>query len=262
MIHTGLVSVTFRKLQPKQIVDLVSASGLDAIEWGGDVHVPPGDGARATEVRMLTEDAGLLVASYGSYYRVGVDDREAFAGNLESAVELGAPTIRVWAADAPSREASGTLWRRAAEDVARIAELASRVGISIAFEYHENTLTDSPRGFQRLRELSGRRDVECYWQPIGAGSVPERLRSLEEILPDLRNVHVYFHADGRYRPLSEGKAAWGSYFSPVMNDTADHFCMIEFVMADSEEQFLSDAAELRALLAAAGNDADDDRGSE
>ena len=47
MIHTGLVSVTFRKLEPAEIVDLVKQAGLQGIEWGGDIHVPHGDIQRA-----------------------------------------------------------------------------------------------------------------------------------------------------------------------------------------------------------------------
>ena len=41
-IYTGLVSITFRRLNPLEIVSLVAENGLTAIEWGGDIHVPPG----------------------------------------------------------------------------------------------------------------------------------------------------------------------------------------------------------------------------
>ena len=42
MIYPGLVSVTFRKLSPEEIVQLVVSSGLKGIEWGGDIHLPHG----------------------------------------------------------------------------------------------------------------------------------------------------------------------------------------------------------------------------
>ena len=32
---------------------------MEGIEWGGDVHVPPGDEARARDVAALTREAGL-----------------------------------------------------------------------------------------------------------------------------------------------------------------------------------------------------------
>ena len=63
MISSGLVSVTFRKLSPAEIVDLVRQAGLNCIEWGGDIHVPHGDCVRAREVRQRTLAAGLTVAA-------------------------------------------------------------------------------------------------------------------------------------------------------------------------------------------------------
>ncbi|MET0262082.1 MAG: sugar phosphate isomerase/epimerase, partial [Rariglobus sp.] len=71
MIYPGLVSVTFRKLSPNEVAGLVKKAGLKGIEWGGDIHVPHGDLARAREVRELTLEHGLKTAAYGSYYRAG-----------------------------------------------------------------------------------------------------------------------------------------------------------------------------------------------
>ena len=65
MIRPGLVSITFRKLSPRQIVDLVVQAGLDAIEWSGDVHAPHGDVAKAREIAQMTADAGLSMPTYG-----------------------------------------------------------------------------------------------------------------------------------------------------------------------------------------------------
>ena len=96
-MRSGLVSITFRKLSPAQIVDLVCRAGLEGIEWGGDVHVPHGEVARAREVGRITSDAGLAVASYGSYYRAGHGEGAPFETILQTAAELKAPLIRVWA---------------------------------------------------------------------------------------------------------------------------------------------------------------------
>ena len=69
-MKTGLVSITFRKKKPEEIVALAAKGGLEGIEWGGDVHVPHGDMAAAKNARLLTTGAGIEVAAYGSYYRV------------------------------------------------------------------------------------------------------------------------------------------------------------------------------------------------
>jgi len=47
MLIPGLVSVTFRQLTVPEIGELATECGLQAVEWGGDVHVPPGDFAAA-----------------------------------------------------------------------------------------------------------------------------------------------------------------------------------------------------------------------
>ena len=42
MIGSSLCSVTFRALTPEEVLELAARAELDAIEWGGDVHVPCG----------------------------------------------------------------------------------------------------------------------------------------------------------------------------------------------------------------------------
>ena len=86
MIVPGLTSITFRSLNAEQIIELVSQAGLRAIEWGGDLHVPHGDTVVAARVRRQTEEAGLEMPSYGTYYRVGED---AWLRYVERAAKTG-----------------------------------------------------------------------------------------------------------------------------------------------------------------------------
>ena len=110
---TGLVSITFRKLTPAEIIGLVTQTPLGSIEWGGDIHVPHGDVKRAAEVGRMTREAGLAVSAYGSYY--GETDGLVFDRVLDSAVALGAPVIRIWAGRKESAAAGP-------EDLERIIE--------------------------------------------------------------------------------------------------------------------------------------------
>ena len=133
MIHPGLVSITFRKLSPAEIVALVRKAGLRGIEWGGDIHVPHGDIGRAREARALTEEAGLAVAAYGSYYRAGWSETNGlpFKRVLDSAVELGAPTIRVWAGGKGSADVDEAGRWAVIEDLRRVAALAATLVVSL-----------------------------------------------------------------------------------------------------------------------------------
>jgi len=97
MLIPGLVTISFRKRSAEELIADCVKLGLRTLEWGGDVHVPHGDLARAREVAAATKKAGLTVSCYGSYFRAGVPDQPDFAGIVGCAEILGAPTIRVWA---------------------------------------------------------------------------------------------------------------------------------------------------------------------
>lgn len=248
MLITGLVSVTFRKLDPARIVELVSRAGLQAIEWGGDVHVPHGDIQRAKDVLEMTTRAGLQVASYGSYYRVGCDPANMpFEKVLDTAVALQAPTIRVWAGDLASGLADQAWWRKVIDDSWRIAALAAQSGITIAFEYHEETLTDTSASACRLLQEIDRANVGCYWQPPVALSFEMRMNGLRAIAPWLSNLHVFNPSRAQPEPLAEGVDEWSKYMELVRNLPSNRFCLLEFVKEDSLGQFFEDAQALRNI---------------
>lgn len=248
MMHTGLVSVTFRQLQPAEIVDLVRQAGLEAIEWGGDIHVPHGDIKRAHEVLKLTLEAGLQVASYGSYYKVGCNDNTvSFEKVLETAEALHAPTLRVWAGDRASARADSIGWHKVIDDSCRIAALATKVGIVIAFEYHDETLTDISESACRLLSEINQLNVRCYWQPPVDLSFEARYLGLQEIAPWLSNVHVFNQTGPDLKPLAEGTAEWSQYMDAVRKLSGERFCLLEFVRGDSTFQFLEDAEVLKNI---------------
>jgi len=192
MIYSGLVSVTFRKLTPGEIVSLVVKSGLQGIEWGGDIHVPHGNIVCAREVCNLTEANGLKVAAYGSYYNVGCEDEQAFTFEqvLETAIALHAPTIRVWAGNRGSNEANPIWWDRVINESRRIAALAATVGITVSYEYHGNTLTDTSESACRLLKNVGHSNMGSYWQPTKGLTVESQLDELKQVMPWLSNIHV------------------------------------------------------------------------
>ena len=142
-VKTGLVSVTFRQKSVEEIAALTAEAGLSGVEWGGDVHVPPGDREAARRAAQLTRQAGLEVLSYGSYYRC--QPGEDFTPVLESALALGAPRIRVWAGTKPWEEASPQ--EREAQTaqmvgcVEELAGLALDYGVSLVMEEYDNELS-------------------------------------------------------------------------------------------------------------------------
>jgi len=250
MIHSGLVSITFRQLSPREIVGLVARAGLEGIEWGGDVHVPHGDLRRAREVRRMTQEAGLEIAAYGSYYRVEHEDPSPFEPVLATAVELGAPAVRVWAGTRGSVEADAAYRAEVVALSCHIVDVAASAGVTVAYEFHAGTLTDTNRSARNLLEAVAHDNVKSYWQPPRGSEVAYNLDGLDAVLPWLLHAHVFsWGAAGERLPLADGEAGWMQYLRKIASSGRDHFAMLEFVQDDAPESFVRDAATLKQWLA-------------
>ncbi|MDE0327983.1 MAG: sugar phosphate isomerase/epimerase [Anaerolineaceae bacterium] len=250
MLHAGLVSITFRQLEPARIVTLAQEAQLASIEWGGDLHAPPGDERRARQLASMTRDAGLLVSAYGSYFRLRdeAEEEAPFEAVLATALALGAPVIRVWAGDAGPDATSPGERERIMERARRVCALASAVGTSVDFEFHRNTLTEtSVMASLLLREVKG---AGVYWQPRNGWLPQENLLALEAVSPRLGNVHCFhWWPTSRDRlPLRDGEADWRLYLDRLAALPGERQVSLEFVRDESPEQFLRDAATLRAWL--------------
>lgn len=252
MIHSGLVSITFRKLSPRQIVDLVVEAGLAGIEWGGDVHAPHGDVAAAREIARMCADAGLAIPTYGSYYRVGHPEETAFGDVLASAVALGAPTIRVWAGKIGSAEADAAYRSAVTADSRRICAMAAGEGIAVAYEFHGNTLTDTAVSARRLLKEVNQPNLRSLWQPPKGATVPENRAGIDAVAPWLSHVHVFSWRieEGQTirLPLVDYAIQWKEYLARIDALGGERFALLEFVRNDDPAQFLADAATLRGWL--------------
>jgi sugar phosphate isomerase/epimerase len=249
MLKSGLVSVTFRQLRAEDIINLCVVNRLESVEWGGDVHVPHGDVAKAALVSKLTLDAGLEVAAYGSYYRVGHPERLSFESVLDTAQVLGAPTIRVWAGDRSPNPADEKYFNVVVEDACRIAELATQAGVDIAFEYHRLTLTENVESATKLLRFIGHSNFRTCWQPPCGHTLEACLGDISKISSHLSNIHVfYWDEHGVKYPLEDGRLFWVQCLKLVAKTNRKHFALLEFVRDDNPENLPSDALALHEII--------------
>jgi hypothetical protein len=234
MLHSGLVSITFRQLSPREIIRLVVQAGLEGIEWGGDIHIPHGDLVRAREVRRMAAEAGLRIAAYGSYFRVGHEDSGPFKVVLETALELEAPLIRVWAGTQETDMADAAYFQRVVKDSRRIAELSAQAGIRIAYEFHANTLTDTNEAARKLLN-TGSHEKSLR---IGSRRVIRQLSTLSgkvlrRCCPGCSMCIVFKLAKSKPRRTNcywQRQKPAGCVNSGNINTTGrEHFTMLEFV---------------------------------
>jgi 3-dehydroshikimate dehydratase len=241
----GLLSITFRKLSPAQIVDLVKQADLTQIEWGGDIHSPHGDISTARAVRQLCTDQGIRVASYGSYFRL-LGDNPPFEKVLDSAVELGAPFIRVWPGVKGSADTTQEEFSRAVDQARDIATLAATANVKIAVEYHSHTITDSVEVARQFYDQVNHPHVVSLWQPSNHMSLSERSMALESMKSRLVATHVFqWGPNSSRQPLETGSGEWPVYLKTLGALGRPVDLMMEFVKDDSPQQFLADAEVLK-----------------
>lgn len=247
-MKTGLVSVSFRALTPDNIISLAAESGLNAIEWGGDVHVPAGDIAGARRVGEATRAAGLSVACYGSYYRL-TDAQTGMAQRVtETAQALGAPMIRVWAGEKGSAQATERDWDEICRNAGLLADLAAQHGIDVVLEWHGGTLTDTLPSALRLLRTVSRPNLGTLWQPpvgMGAEECAAQIRAAGEFI---RNIHVFSWRGIDRLPLEDGEAKWRACLPEIEKLPGDRTLLLEFVAGDDPRQLPKDAETLRRWM--------------
>lgn len=254
VLKAGIVSVSFRALGAEALVDLARRAGLEGIEWGGDLHAPHGDALAAARAGELTRAAGLRVAAYGSYYRLGcAPSNPRFEDVLASAQAMGAPLIRVWAGAKGSARTDGAEFAAVVEDARRVAALAQGAGLRLGLEYHGGTLTDTQASTRALLDGVGHAALCSFWQPpvgMGKRACLEGLSALARA-GKLGSVHVFhWWPDATSRlELEAGEERWRDYLAVAASAPGERFACLEFVKGDEPEQLVRDAGVLKQWLA-------------
>ena len=252
MYIPGICSVTFRKMAIPQIVKLTAESGLQAIEWGGDVHVPPNDPSAAESALRETKAAGLTISSYGSYYFVGEKNKHSFNDIIEATQRLQTNMIRVWPARIPPGDASPDDSQRVVDAARKIGDQTAKNNLEIAFEFHQGGLTEGNAAAFQLLAAINHPAVGIFWQPCHGQTMQYHLEGIRQLKPWLKNLHVFhWTKDGDSilrQALKDGGDAWKSFLAASDAPSQSRYALLEFVKNDDPEQFKEDAKTLIGML--------------
>lgn len=224
----GLVSISFRSKSVEEIAAAAKNAGVEAIEWGGDVHVPHGDAEAAKHAAEISKKYGLECVHYGSYYKMGYDAPELFDRALKSAKILGTPIIRVWAGlgihpdTLPRKD-----YERIVNDARRICDLAG--DIIIATECHSDSITEDYKyALQFLKDVD-RDNMRTFWQPNQYRGFEYDLEALDALLPYIVGVHVFNWVGNKpdAYPLALGAEKWHRYMEKLSKNELGY--MLEFM---------------------------------
>ena len=247
MFKTAVASVSFRPYKAEEIIKASKESGIDAIEWGSDIHAPVNDTEALKKIRDLSKDFGVGVSSYGSYYRLGKDDPKDIKAYINAAGILGTDCIRIWCAEKASVEIGNTELKKLISDGKAVSRIAKENNITLCLECHPFTLTDDYKASLNFIEAVDSPNLKMYWQPNQFKSEKYNLLSAKALAPVTENLHV-FHWDSEYKkyPLCEGTYIWEKYLSFFKEK--DHNLILEFMHDDRLKTLKSTAETLREFI--------------
>ena len=264
-MKTGLVSISFRKKSIKELIKATKESGLEYIEWGGDVHVPMGKAKLARQVSRLMHGGGLKNASYGSYFGLIYHCDEhfpmPFKKVLKTAKALGAKTVRVWLGWPYCGCKKGCNvficqkhYRKNVAITKKLCNEAEKYGLTLSIECHFKTLSDDYHDTLKFLEDVGCDNLRLYWQPNHAKSFEYNLEALKALRPYISNVHVFnWNEKGEKVPLGDEKGVreWTEYIKVLNDENAEERIFFLEFMPDGELNSLPrEAKALKALIEA------------
>ena len=242
-LKLGVASVTFRKKTQEEIVKIVKDNGVSFIEWGADVHVKSIDEAK--KAKSLCEENGIKISSYGSYYRVGRNNKKEWEEICKIANEMSATSIRVWLGEKDSEKYTEEEYKNLLKDAVFMCDVAEKYGLEISAECHDNTFNNNTYSFLKFKDDLKRDCFKTYFQSRYTKFQYDMDR-IDKTFDFIDNMHVsYRDLDKEQLFKKKDKKYIDKLINKMQSKNFDGIVMIEFVKSDSEKNFKKDVEKLR-----------------
>ncbi len=240
----GLVSISFRKHSPEEILAAMKKCGLDFIEWGSDVHAPKDDYANLDRIVKLQKEYGIVCSSYGTYFRLGVTPTDELEGYLKAAKRLGTNIVRLWCGDKDSEKHSVEERNALFDRCREAAKIAEAEDVILCMECHNNTYTNTKESALELMQAVASKHFQMYWQPNQYRTVKENILSAKLLKDYTYHLHV-FNWEGNIKyPLAEGKETWKKYLACFGGNTL----LLEFMPDNELFSLITEANALKEIV--------------
>lgn len=244
MYKLGLVSISFRKHSPEEIILAAKKAGLECIEWGSDVHAPYNDTEKLNSIAALQKEHGIYCSSYGTYFRLGVSEIEELPQYITAAKTLGTDILRLWCGDKAYAEYSKEEKELLFAECKKAAKIAESENVTLCMECHNHTFTDEIEAALELMQSVNSPAFRMYWQPNQFKTVQQNMDYAENISEYTRHLHVFnWSGDERY-PLEESIEIWEKYLEKFKGERA---LLLEFMPDDDINSLSREADSLRKI---------------
>ena len=241
----GLVSISFRKHTPEEIIMAVKTAGLSCIEWGSDVHAPCRDMEKLHKIARLQREYGITCSSYGTYFRLGHTPMEELKDYIAAAKLLGTNILRLWCGDKSGADMTEQERDVLFAECRKAAEIAEASGVTLCMECHMRSFTERPEDTVALMEAVSSPAFRMYWQPFQWLDVAGSMAVAKAVAPYAEHIHVFnWQGSGKF-PLSEAVEDWRRYLSVF--DTP-RTLLLEFMPDDRIETLSAEAEALKTIV--------------
>ncbi len=241
----GLVSISFRKNTPLEIVKAMKAVGLKYIEWGSDVHAPFDNSDKLNEIIKLQKEYGVECCSYGTYFRLGVTPVSQLEDYIAAAKALGTDILRLWCGDKNSEDYSDDEKAKLFEACKSAAGIAQKHNVILCMECHNGTYTNTKESALELMNTINSKHFRMYWQPNQYRDSVVNIDYARSIAPFTYHIHVFNWCGNERCPLSLAEYAWKQYLSQF---TGDRYLLLEFMPDDKIETLPVEVESLKKII--------------
>lgn len=238
----GLCSVSFRKHQPKEILQAMQAVGLTCIEWGSDIHAPID---KAEEIAALQKKYGITCCSYGTYFRVGMTPAEELEDYIRAAKILGTDTLRLWCGNKNAENYTQAEAERLFAQCKSLAEIARKYAVTLCMECHSGTYANSRASILKLMAQVAHPTFRMYWQPQQQHSFAENLACAKAVSPFVKNIHIFNWEGEKKYPLEDAVDIWKAYLDCF---DGTQTLLLEFMPDGRLESLAREADALRQIV--------------
>lgn len=242
-LKIGMTSVTFRNKTIEEIVEICKKEQVEYIEWGSDVHVKTKDDAK--KAKLLCDDAGIKISSYGSYYSVGSNNRVEWKTLCENASIMGAESIRVWLGKKDSEKTSNEEYINILNDCKSICDIAKEYGIIVSPECHDDTFNNNTDAILRFIKDLGRDNFRTYFQSRYF-RMEYDLDRIDRTFDYILNMHVSYSDLKREQMFrKKDKNYLDTLLKKMISKEFKGIIILEFTENSSEKAFSEDIKKLR-----------------
>lgn len=245
----GLVSVSFRKYTPEEIVAEMKKCGLSYIEWGSDIHAPCNDLDKLKNIRKLCDENGIICSSYGTYFKIGVTPKDEIKNYINAAKILGTNILRLWCGIKKSADYTPEEKEELFRECIALSKIAEAENVVFCMECHLNTYTETLDGAVELMDNVNSKNFRMYWQPNQFKSDEDNFKYAETIAKFTEIIHVFNWTKDQWLPLSGGTKIWKNYLS-FFDGTQK--LLLEFMPDNRIESLKSESDALKVIAKGVG----------